>query len=281
VTIALDYQAVGTSANAMIEEVLQEYGLQSLTHWVWGEITSGADTAQILLDMYQTPQFKARFPGIFERQAKGLPAVSPGDYVNYEDSLAQLESQYHITQGVLTGSKQVAAFIGGDTSIQEVQNRVQNVYAAVNTYPPEVQQFWHENYGHGSLLSWALDENTALPILEQQATAAQIGGTGAIAGINLSGNTAMRLAQIGVSASQAQNQFQNLNQQQDLFQSSVSEQPGLAIGEQGVNAAFGLDATAQQQITEREAQRKAEFAGAGSGLIDQYGAPGAGAAKTA
>jgi hypothetical protein len=279
-----DTAAVGTDASALISAVLADYGLQSLGSWAWTEITSGASSAQVLLDMYQTPQFKARFPAIAIRQAAGLPPISPADYVNYEDSLAQMENQYGLPKGMLTNQATVTAFIGGDTSTAEVQARVQQGYQAVAYAPPEVQQFFTQTFGvggPGALAAHFLDPSIALPLLEQQATAAQFGGQAALGSVPMSGADAMKLAQLGTSPSTVASGLQQIEQTQNLYDASVTEKPGLDEGTTGVEAAFGLSAAATQAVTATEQEREAAFKGGGSAYGDSYGQEGAGAAKTA
>lgn len=278
-----DTAAVGTDAQSLISAVLGDYGLQSLGPWAWDEITSGATSAQMLLDMQQTPQFQARFPAIALRQKAGLPTISPADYVNYEDSLAQMENQYGLPKGLLTNQQTVTNFIAGDTSTSEVQARVQQGYQAVTYAPPEVQQFFTQTFGvggQGALAAHFLDPTIALPLLEQQATAAQFGGQASLGSVAMSGQDAMTLAQLGTSPSTVASGLQNIEQQQNLYDPSVTEKP-LDEGTTGVEAAFGLSAGAEQQVLQAQQQRQAAFKGGGSASGDQYGQEGTGAAKTA
>jgi hypothetical protein len=281
-TINADTAAVGTDASALITQVLADYGLQSLGTWAWNEITSGASSQQVLLNMYQTPQFKQRFPAIDIRNQAGLPAISPADYVNYEDSLKQMENQYGLPQGALTDKDTVTQFIGKDVSTNEVQARVQQGFQAVAYAPPEVRQAFTHMFGvngDGALAHYFLDEKNALPLLEQQATAAQIGGTTAMGGVNISTEDAMKLAQQGVTQSSATTATQNLEKTNPLYQASITEQPGLEAGKQGIENEFGLSQAATTQVQQREQLREAAFSGGGSAYGDTHGLEGAGAAK--
>lgn len=275
---------VGTDASAIIQSVLTQYGLGSLTQWAMNELTAGASTDQITQDMTTTPQFQARFPGIALRQAAGLPAISPSDYVNYENQMAQMESQYGLPKGMLTNPSTVASFIGNDVSPSEVQERTQQGFQQVAYAPPEVRQFFTQTYGingDGALAAHFLDPTLAAPLLEQQATAASIGGTAAMGGINMSADDAMRLAQLGQTGSSVGGGLANLEQTQDLYDASVTEKPDLQEGTQGVEAQFGLNATATQEVIDRQQAREAAFKGGGGPTMDNYGAEGTGAAKTA
>jgi hypothetical protein len=201
--------------------------------------------------------------------------------VNYEDSLAQMENQYGLPQGALTDAGTVADFIGKDISTSEVQARVQQGFQAVAYAAPEVRQAFTAYFGpngDGALAHYFLDSSKALPLLEQQATAAQFGGQAGMGGIAMSQQDAMKLAQLGVSPSTVSSGLQQLQQTQQLFDQNVTEKPGVTEGTTGVEAQFGLSAQATQDVANREAQRKADFAGGGQAYIDQHGAAGAGAA---
>src|SRR5436190_18401227 len=77
-------------AYADLVNILGDYGLASLAPWAWNEIIQGASETQVLLDMRQTPEFKAAFPEIAMREKAGLPAISPGEIVSYRNSAIQL-----------------------------------------------------------------------------------------------------------------------------------------------------------------------------------------------
>lgn len=275
---------VGNDALAIIEQVLSEYGLQSLTQWATNEMNVGASADQIAADMTTTPQFQQRFPAIALRLKAGLPAISPADYVNYENTMAQMESQYGLPKGYLTAPSTVTAAIAGDTSTSEMQARVQQGFQDVAYAAPQVRQFFTQTFGvngDGALAAHFTDPKLALPLLEQQATAASIGGTAAMGGVEMSGEDAMRLAQLGQTQSSVGTGLAALQQTQNLYQASVTEQPKISQGTEGVEAQFGLNATATQEVIDRQAARTEEFKGGGGPQSDQYGAHGAGAAKPA
>ena len=274
--------SVQTDANAIISQTLQQYGLQSLSTWAWNEITNGASTAQVLMDMYQTPQFNQRFPGIAARQAAGLPAISPADYVNYEDQAKQIENQYGLPQGMLSDPERVGKLIAQDVSISEVNDRVSNGYQAVAYAPPQVQQAFTQMFGvngTGALAAHFLDTTQATKLLTQQAAAAQISGQATIGSINMDTSHAMQLAQMGQTSSSVGSGLQDLQQKSSLYNAQIGEQPNLAIGTQGVEAEFGTNQTSTQEVLQREQQRQAQFQGGGQAYSDQYGATGTGAAR--
>lgn len=271
-------------ATAIIGQLLDQYGLNTpgMQQWMWDEITSGATTDQITLDLQGTNQFKQRFPGIVARQAAGLPPISPADYVSYEDQAKQLENQYGLPQGVLSNPTTIGNFIGQDVSINEVQGRVQQGYNVVQSAPPEVRQAFTAMFGpngDGALASYFLDPKSNLTTLENQATAANISGVASMGGINVSTEDAMRLAQTGVTATQAGNAAQTLEKTAPLFNANVGETNDVTAGQQGIEAQFGLSEAATQAVLARQQARQAAFQGGGAPVQDNNGAEGVGAAR--
>lgn len=264
---------VGQTARAIIGNVLQSYGLESLSTWAWNEVTSGASTQQVLLDMYQTPQFKARFPGIVARQQQGLPPISPADYISYETQMRQLEHTYGLPTGFLSTPARVGELVGGDVSASEVSARIQQGYAAVAYAPPEVRQAFTAQFGpagDGAMASYFLTPKASLPVLEQQATAAQFTGIAGQGSIQMSPADAMELAQMGVSPSAVQSGVSALEQEAPLFSPRINEQTAPTAGTTGIEAQFGLSAAATQAVTEAQATREAQFKGGGGPQMDTY-----------
>src|SRR5450759_1284740 len=112
-------------AITIVDQALAAYGLSALAGWAWGEITNGAKADQVLVDMYLTPQFAQRFPGIIARQKAGLPPIAPADYINYEDQAKQLENRFGLPTGLLSNANTIGDFIGKDISASELTDRVQ------------------------------------------------------------------------------------------------------------------------------------------------------------
>lgn len=265
-------------AMATITALLNQYGLGSLASWAWSEITAGASTAQVTLDMQSQPAFQQRFPGIAQRQAAGLPAISPADYVSYEDSLAQLTHQYGIPQGIWDTPAAIGQMIGNDTSISEVQARIQQGYAVVATAPPEVRASFAQMFGaagDGALAAYVMDEKNSVPVLEQQVAAAQLQGTAAQSSVNINDNLAMKLAQSGVSVSQLQNAAGSVATQASLFNATPGEVSAPTQG-QGVEAQLGTDAASAAVVAQAQSARQSAFRGGGGAESDQFGAEGIG-----
>ena len=115
-------------------------------------------------------------------------------------------------------------------------------------------------------------------MLEQQAAAAVIGGTGVRYGIDAGKGTLEQLAQQGVDQTQAESGFGTLQKEAGLFNENVNEKDNLQIENQGVAAQFGLNADAFLQVQQRQQSRQAAFQGAGGAAATTKGAVGLGEA---
>jgi hypothetical protein len=265
-----------------INTALSEYGLGDMSNWLYGQVTSNASTDQIMQDLYQTPQFATRFPGIIARQKAGLPPISPTDYIDYENKAKQMENQYNLPHGLITDPNRLGQLIGTDVGFSELADRVQNGYQQVAFAPPDVRQAFTAMFGvsgDGALAAHFLDTTHASKLLTEQATAATLAGTFGMGGVNMGADTAMQLAQQGVSPAGGGTTLAELQKTAPIYNANINETNNLQVGDQGVKAAFGLDATSAQQVLQREQERAANFAGGGRASGDQYGTQGAGAAR--
>lgn len=264
----------GTTAKAIIDALLKQYGLTSLTTWAWKELTSGVGVTEIKLLMYTTPQFKARFPGMTLRKKNGYPPISPATYIAYQTQMAQLAKQYNLPKGFLTTPTRIGQLIGTDISAAEIEARVQQGYAVVSTAPASVRQAfaaWFGAGGTGALASYFLTPKASTPILEQQAQAAEFGGISSQASVNLTKTQAMQLAQMGISTSAVESGVAQLAQEAPLFAGTI-EGKGPSQAE-GIEAEFGLEGSARaiSAMERAESTLEERFKGGGGAAIETTG----------
>ena len=85
-------------ALARLGSLLQGYGLNGMLDWVKSKLIAGASEAEIQLEMYEQPAFKARFPVIDARRAAGLNPVSVAEVLEYETRGRELMRRAGVTQ---------------------------------------------------------------------------------------------------------------------------------------------------------------------------------------
>lgn len=267
----------------LLQQLLMQYGfsgsdLTSLVNWAKGQIVAGNSSDLIQLELEQTPQFQKRFPAIKVLANEGI-AITPAQYIANEQQYASLEQAAGLPPNFASYDQLIAA----NVSPSEYADRINNGYLAVARADPTVVKAFQDYYGVGSnkLAAYFLDPTKALPILKQQAVAAEIGGASAMSGFGEVQQTqAMRLAQMGVNFGQAQQGFQKLASENQLTQGQLPGQGMGAIDTTSLlNAQFGSDAQTQLELETRAAYEKGTT-NKGVGVAQtQTGATGAGAVQ--
>lgn len=264
---------------AYIRNLLDSYGLpESLADWAWDQIIGGVSAEQIALDLQDRPEFQARFPAIAERRAKGLPAISPAEYVAYERTAAQIMRAAGLPPGFYDDPTDFAGFIARDVSIAELNDRVNEGYQRVVNAPPEVRDAFSEFFGvqgDGALAAFMLDPDRAAPTLKRMVTQADIAGRARDAGgLNVSLERAGELADIGITGLQAQQAAANVAERAALFAETVGDREDLTGEREGLDYALGVgDASA---VDRRQRSRVAAFRGGGGAAAGQAGVAGLG-----
>ena len=270
-------------AKAILDQTLANFGLQSLGDQLWQEYLNDVPIDQIMLDMRQTQAYKTRFPAMDTLSKEGR-AITEAQYVNFEQSAMAIWHQAGLSPDLVTQGDYITKWLEGDVSVAEVQHRVQDLYVKVADTDPAIRAWYTAHFGTGgdaALAASFADPETATPVLERQAAAAQFGGTGTAFGYNIDTDTAIRAANAGVTQGQAQQGFAQIQGLDPLFQETVSEHTDMTAENQGVEATFNLGGTGQQEILRRQAEREAAFGGsAAAGGVQTTSGLGLGAASS-
>jgi hypothetical protein len=204
------------SAWAVIKGTFDRYGLGDLVDSLKGIIIEGASEAEMLLKLRDTPAYKERFSANDLRIQNGLRALSEADYIDLEDSYANLMRKYglpawYTEQGKYGKQGALEQFIANDVSPVELEDRIQIAVNRVQNGPKEVLDTLKKFYpgiNNGDVLAYILDPKKALPVLQRQVTAAEIGGEATRYGLNAELQTADTLAGLGVNQQQARSGYQ-------------------------------------------------------------------------
>lgn len=248
---------------AQLQQTLQAYGfagndLTALTNWAQQQIINGNSSNQIALNLMQTPQFEARFPAIQTLAQEGV-AITPAQYIALEQQYAQLEQ----AAGLPPNFASFDELIANQVSPSEYSDRLTKGYLAVATAPPEVLQEFekYNNVSQGDLVAYFLDPTKGEPILQQKALAAQLGGAASVSGFGeISGDQAMRLAQMGVNYNQALQGFQQLSEQRQLEGTLPGQGQRTSFStDQLLGAQFGSDGQTKLQLAIQGEQEKNYF----------------------
>jgi hypothetical protein len=273
-------------AKTIIKTMLDRYQLGDLSDQVWGLISDETLPANANIDLIgdalrDTELFKKRFPANAARAKAGLPELTVSEYVGLERGYANAMRGSGLPAGFYDDPTDFEKFIAGDTSVAEVQSRVNEGFRAVSESNPEVIKQMKELYGvdNAGLAAYFLDPVRATPLLVKQARSAQISAEAARqAGIQLTSQEAEALTAEGVSQQQAQQGFAAVQEQRQLMGPTAGEQGSISQQEL-IGATFGTDAAARQRVETRARRRRAAFEGGGGFAATQQGTAGLGEAQ--
>jgi hypothetical protein len=235
-----------------INNLFSSYGLQSLAGKIFEYIQNGysADTISILLQ--DSSEYKQRFAGNEMRKQKGLPVLSPAEYLSVESSYRQLMRQAGLPQGFYDQPSDFNDFIGKDIAPTEVKTRIDLASQATALAHPQYKEALQKMYGltDSQITAYFLDEDKALPILQKQAAAAAIGAEALKRGLTIS-EQSENYALSGVTQQQAAQAYGTIAQQlpgYQQFAGSFGEQVSQSDFEQ---AMFGGGAAGQEDPTHK------------------------------
>jgi hypothetical protein len=259
----------GDSAVGAIRASLGQYGLAGLGDTIWGWWKAGVPIEQILLDMRNTSEYKARFPAMEALAQKGR-ALSEQEYIEYERGVSNLFHQYGIPTGFYDSPSDFSNFLINDLSLSEIAERVQlaadRVYSASTIERQQMQLLYGVDDGH--MISFMLDPAKAQPFLQRAVNAVKASGAWANSELGqLTLAEAERLA--ALDPGQAAQSIGKLGALRELFNP-------LDFGEQAIVRSQQLgaitgDVSDQEDINRRGERRKARFEGGGQFVTNREG----------
>ena len=195
-----------TGASAIIKAQLDAWGIGSLYNDAVKILKQGLNSDAVIAQLEQTAAYKQRFWYNDIRRKAGLAVLSPAEAVATEAQLRSILKQFGLPSGFYDSPKDVGNFIAQNVSASELADRATAARDLWINAPTETKTYWKEHYGasDGDAIAALLDPNKALPIIQQKLTAANIGGAALRQGLNATTDRAEQLAQLGVTAQQAQ-----------------------------------------------------------------------------
>lgn len=248
--------------------VLKRYGLESLTDWASQALIQGWSNDQVMLQMWDRPEFRTRFAGIFTRETAGYPPISVDEYLSYENMAQSLASTF----GMSLTKQETDTLIGNNVSAREVEDRFQIVASAVYESDTETRGELERLFSitPGNLMRYWMDPKKELPTLQQQYRMGEIAGAALRSGYGeLTKAQAQRIQEAGLNREASLTAFGQLKAMSELF-SPLDFGENIIDKDTQVEFAAG-SADAAQEITKRAERRTAEFSGGGSYAGGQSG----------
>lgn len=214
-----------------VEEVLASFPwLSDLGDEIYQTLVNGIlnnDPMDVVIqNVRSTNSYKTRFAGMATRQTSGLPAISEAEYLEVERGyLEQLRNFNQIGNLGLTSQEAFRDFaanqIGADVSVAEMNRRLDRATGLANNTPPEVQQAFQNFYGapvsNDALVTYFLNPELGMSVIEDQMAAATIGGEALTRGLQITRTRAEILRREGVTADLARQGFANVAREQPVL----------------------------------------------------------------
>ena len=261
-------------AKNTIKAVLATYGLGGLADYLYDlyaaqKVDINRPDA-LLFALRDQDIYKKRFAANALRTApnrKGgqLFELDPASYIGLENAYRQLMRSNNLPTDLFDETKDFTDLIAGDVSPQELQDRIQNGFRAVEDADPEVKRQMQQLYGvdEAGLAAYFLNPERAAPILVRRAKAAKVAARAKEqAGMQLGQLTAEEIITRGISQEEAETAFTQLGLMKGLYTEMTGEET--LTEQQKLGAVLGYDVTATKSLAQRQATRKAPFQGGGS-----------------
>lgn len=262
----------------LMQRELERYGLASLGSWLSNMIITGASEEQLMLELYERPEFKARFPAIDARRKAGLSPISVDEYLEYEAvSKAAAKSL-----GVDISQDEINQLLVNDISVKEAQDRMAIAARSVYRADAFTRQELNRLYGitTGDLVRYWLDPKKEAPVLERRFATAMISGEARRSGFDQELNTDQLeyLYSRGVTGENSAEAFGKLVASEELFESVDSTEQDIGIDDQ-LKLLTG-DAGIAGEVEKRAQKRVGRFQEGGGFSTGGSGVSGLGSANT-
>ena len=187
------------------------YGLAALVEPLRNLVQNGISGAEFTLRLRETDAYKKRFAANADRIAKGLSALSEGEYLAKEDAYQNIMRNYGLPEsyyakdslGTQAGFNKLLA---NDVSAAELESRIFEAKDKVLNANPEVAQAlkaFYPGITDGDILGYVLDPKNALKEIQRKVAAAEIGGAALAQGLTAGVTRAEELAGLGVTKAAA------------------------------------------------------------------------------
>lgn len=253
------------SAYDLLVRMLTEWGLGELAPSVLNLLQDGHSQDQVSILIQDTDAYKRRFAGNEARRKAGLSALSPAEYLSTEASYRRIMESAGLPSGFYDSPDDFASWIGSDVSPSEIQSRVNLATDAATTLDDNSKKAFWEYYriGENDLAAYFLDRDRAMPTIQKQARAAQIGAAANRNQLGVNVSLAEQLAGSKVSDDDLAGTVGTASRlTQDLGQIASFYGDAYTVND-ATNELFFADEQAQkkrERLTDRE---KATFGGSG------------------
>jgi hypothetical protein len=270
-TVAADKLANNIKASDKLIALFKAQGIDDVgfAKFINDSIMNDVSEAQTLIELYDQPVYKLRFPGMDALRKKNR-TITESQYIGLENQMVETLRFYDLPVGFYDDRATLGSMIANEVSPKEVQDRAQMAQDLARSADPNVRNALMNFYkvGEGAITAYFLNSDKALPLLEKSAKSAQIAGIGKTYGFDDFGKS--EAEQLGINDNYAKlnesdltrafGQASTLAQTQErlatIEQSSYSDREALAATIEG-------DQKSILASTKRAQREQARFSGSG------------------
>lgn len=255
------------NAYEYLRRTFDGWGLGSLAPKILEFIQQGYDADTIMLMLQDTSEYKTRFAGNERRKAAGLPVLSPAEYLATERQYRQVMQAAGLPGGFYDSYDDFTGWISGDVSPAEIQERVSIASSALyNSDSHYLQTLKSYGLGDGDLVAYMLDTKKALPLLQKQVRAAQVGAEASRNSLGITQSRAEYFADMGVTGDQARQAYQSIGENVETagkLGAMYGESFGQSDLEDELLGGSGLASAKRKRLSMKEASRFSGKSGVG------------------
>jgi hypothetical protein len=265
--------AVKMKASDKLINLFKAQGIEdpAFATFITNNIINDVSEAQTLIEIYDQPAYKLRFPGMDSLRKKNR-TIDEKTYIGLENQIVQTLKFFDLPKGFYDDRATLGKIIGNEVSPKEVQDRAQLAQDLSRAADPNIRKSLMDFYkvGEGGITAYFLNADAALPLLEKSAKTAEIAGIGKTYGFNEFGMAEAEA--LGVKDTYAKLSQSDMTKAFGRASQLAATQSRLAYLEQGqYSDREALAATIegdQQAIlaSEKRAQREQARFGGSSGL---------------
>jgi hypothetical protein len=186
-TVAADKFAAKIKASDKLVNLFKAQGIDDVgfAAFITNSIINDISEAQTLIELYDQPAYKLRFPGMDSLRKKNR-SITEAQYIGLENQVVQTLKFFDLPAGFYDDRATLGKIIGNEVSPKEVQDRAQMAQDLARAADPNVRNALMNFYkvGEGGITAYFLNADAALPLLEKSAKAAEIAGIGKTYGFN-------------------------------------------------------------------------------------------------
>jgi hypothetical protein len=258
---------------AMMQAVLESWGLESLGSVVRDMLTAGDSAEVIPIKLRQTVQYKERFSGNELRRKAGLPALSEAEYLGTEATYKSIIRQF-VGAGTYDSKDQLDRFFQANVSPSELNTRMQDYTDLYRSKPQEVKDAWaSQGFTPQDAIRTIMDPQVTETDLKRNLAAFSISAEAfnAYSDYDLDRNRLLSLADQGVDATDARKAFQDVAGRESEDR-RIAARAGLSLDREDLeDEALGLDAQAgqrrRQAYDQEEGRYRANYLGTQQGAL--------------